>query len=166
MEGVPRSSGFHRRRFDAALVLVLVVLASGTGCNALQGERPDPQVMVLTLVDGTVTFMWCGDDAEFDTFWIQSRHGGESSALVTNGAGKYQLRRGQTFTAESPPEGPDYSNREPIPVQDASSIYVGTLSNDGSGSSYRSAFNGVDLRSLPDGTWVTGDGELTEDPCP
>lgn len=158
--------GLRRRRVGAALALAILVLASATGCDVLQGKRPDPGVMALTVEDGTVTFMWCGDDAQFDTFWIQSKHASQSSTLATDGYGRYRLLRGQTFTAESPPDGPDYSVRGPIPTQNASSIYVGTLSNDDSGPSFRTAFNDVDLRSLPDGMWVTGDGDLTEEPCP
>ena len=154
-----------RLRITAIAATYLAVLVSATGCSMLQGERPDPKVLVLTVENGEVTFMWCGDDATFDTFWIQSRQAGKEPTVTTDGDGPYRLSHGQTFTAERPPEGPDYPVRGTIPVEDSSSIYVGTLSNDDSGSSYRSAFNDVDLRSLPEGTWVTGDGLLTEDPC-
>lgn len=154
-----------RHRVIAAGMIGVAVLASTTGCDVLQGERPDPKVMVLTVQDGTVTFMWCGDDAEFDSFSIQNRQDQDWPDVTTDGEGPYMLTRGQTFTTQSPPEGPEYSARGSVPVADRTSIYVLTLSNDGPGPSYRSAFNDVDLQSLPEGTWVTGDGELTREPC-
>jgi hypothetical protein len=154
-----------RRRVIAAVAIGLAAIASTTGCDVLQGQRPDPKVMVLTVQDSTVTFMWCGDDAQFDSFWIENRQDRDFSSVTTEGVGEYRLSRGQTFTAESPPDGPEYSARGTIPIADGSSIYVGTLSNDGPGPNFRSAFNDVDLQSLPEGTWVTGDGEFTQEPC-
>lgn len=154
-----------RPRVIAAVAIAAMALVAVTGCDVLQGRRPDPGVLVLTVQDDTVTFMWCGDDAQFDSLSIENRQDRERSVVTTKGEGPYELSRGQTFTAESPPGGPDYSAQGTIPVADGTSIYVKTLSNDGPGPSFRSAFNDVDLRALPEGTWVTGDGEFTEGPC-
>lgn len=154
-----------RSRAVAAFAVGLAALAVTTGCDVLQGQRPDPEVMVLTVQDGVVTFKWCGDDAEFDSFSIQNRQDRERSVVTTAGGGIYQLASGQTFTAQSPPDGPEYSVAGTIPVADGTSIYVKTLTNNGSGPSYRSAFNDIDLASLTEGTWVTGEGEFTKHPC-
>lgn len=45
------------RRAATALAAGLAVLVGATGCNTLQGERPDPKVLVLTVEEGLVTFM-------------------------------------------------------------------------------------------------------------
>lgn len=121
--------------------------------------------MSLTVKNGAVAFMWCGDAGQFDAFWIETKEDGQRSTVTTKGEGPYRLIRGQTFTAEAPPDGPNYSARGTIPIADGTSIYVGTLSNDGPGPTYRSAFNDVDLQSLSDGTWVTGGGRQTEEAC-
>lgn len=162
-----RRANLLRAATVAVVAAACLVLAAG--CSPLWAV-PNDDPLWVKVSDQTLDFVWCGENTrQYASLQVRTEAiGAEPSGMTSFVAGGvFDLKRGQRFSIQQPPEGAAWEDPDPAVVTDGvSAIFVYTGSSAKNLDGLRVIFDLERADPKPAGLdWLGPSGRWLEDPC-